>query len=151
MRTNTFRLFGFTLLTGLLVTATAVNADDAVHTAAMEDQPVLVGMTDSRGFVTQLPAVDGGALVEQLHVLRSAEIARKQDLAGELAEKQFDAGDTLVALVMPGGLLYAGYKKAAYARAKSTLDEISETIAAYSEDLAMLQAQPQPVSVAHAE
>ena len=147
MRAHIIRLFGFTLL----VTATAVNADSAVRTTMPDDRPEMVSMTDSRGFVIQLPVVDSSALVEQVNALRSAEIARKQVLAGELAETQFDAGDTMLALVMPGGLLYAGYKKAAHARARENLGEVSETIAAYSEDLAMLQAQLQPVSVAQAE
>lgn len=151
MRTHIIRLFGFTLLKGLLVTATAVHADGAVRTTAPDNRPELVSMTDASGFVIQLPAIDSSALVEQVNALRSAEIAHKQVLAGELAETEFDAGDTMLALVMPGGLLYAGYKKAAHARAKENLAEVSETIAAYSEDLVMLQAQLQPVAVAQAE
>jgi hypothetical protein len=148
MRTKSIRLFCSAVLTGLLVTAHAVNADDVVIPTTPDDRPALVNMTGQEGFVTQLPAVDSGTLVEQLRALRSALIAHKQILAGELEAKQFDSGDAVLALVMPGGLLYAGYKKAAYARAKNNMDEVSENIVAYSDDLAVLQEQLEPITVA---
>lgn len=151
MRSKNIRLFGFAVLTGLLLTTHAVNADDVPVSTTQSDQPVLVSMIDQKGFVVQLPAIDSGTLLEQLRVLRSALIAHKQVLAGKLDEKRFDSGDALLAVVMPGGLLYAGYKKAAHARALNNLEEISKNIATYSDDLAVLQEQLQPVSVALVE
>ena len=139
MRTNNIRMFGLAVLMGsLLVT----------HAVAAEDLSSPINIVSPGGFVIQLPAVDIDALAEQLRELRSSLISRKQKLANELESKQFDSGDTLLALVMPGGLIYAGYKKAAYARARHDLDEVSENIAEYSVDLALLQEQLQPVAVA---
>ena len=139
MRTNNIRMFGLAVLMGsLLVT----------HAVAAEDLPSPINIVAPGGFVIQLPAVDIDALAEQLRELRSSLISRKQELANELETKQFDSGDTLLALVMPGGLIYAGFKKAAYARARHDLDEVSENIAEYSVDLALLQEQLQPVAVA---
>jgi pyruvate/oxaloacetate carboxyltransferase len=108
-------------------------------------------MTNPAGFVTQLAVMDSGELVEQLHELRSVQIIRKQVLANELEAQQFDTGDTLLALVMPGGLLYASYKKAAYNRAKKKLDEVNEQIAAYADGLSMMQARLRPVTIARLE
>jgi len=150
MRTKS-SLIGSAVLTGLLLTAQTVNADDVVLPTVPDDRPAQASMIDDEGFVIQLPAIERGKLVKQLHVIRSALIAHKQVLAGELEEKQFDSGDALLALVMPGGLLYAGYKKAAHARALNNLEEVSENIAAYSDDLAVLQEQLQPLSVALVE
>ncbi len=139
MRMNSIRIFGLAVLMGsLLVT----------HAVAAEDLSSPINIVAPGGFVIQLPAVDIDALAEQLRELRSSLISRKQELANELETKQFDSGDTLLALVMPGGLIYAGYKKAAYARARHDLDEVSENIAEYSVDLALLQEQLQPVAVA---
>jgi hypothetical protein len=148
MRTNSIRMFGFAALMGLLGIAHAENADEVVMSTAPEDLPSLASTVGPQGFVTQLPAVDNIALVEQLNELRSSLILHKQELASELEEKKFDTGDAVLALVMPGGLLYAGYKKAAYARASQNLDDVSENIAEYSSDLAMLQAQLPLVAVA---
>lgn len=151
MHAKSIRLFGFTILTGLLGLSLAAHAGDVVNPAAKNTQPALVNMTNPAGFVTQLAVMDSGELVEQLHELRSVQIMRKQALANELEAQQFDTGDTLLALVMPGGLLYASYKKAAYIRAKKKLDEVSEQIAAYADGLIMMQARLQPVTIARLE
>ena len=145
---DSIRMFGLAVLTGSLLMTHAVNAGDVVVSTAAEDRSSPINIVGPEGFVIQLPAVDIDALAEQLRELRSSLISRKQKLANELETKQFDSGDTLLALVMPGGLIYAGYKKAACARARHDLDEVSETIAEYSGDLALLQAQLQPVAVA---
>ncbi len=98
--------------------------------------------------VTQLQVVDADALVEQVQVLRSRLIVRKQQLVQEVDEKQLDSGDALLTVLMPGGLLYAGYKKAAYERARNDLAEVSEDITQYSHDLIALAGQATSVAVA---
>ena len=151
MCARSIRLLGFALLTGLLGLTLTAHAGGVVNSAAKDTQPELVNMTNPAGFVMQLAVMDSGELVEQLHELRSVQIMRKQALASELDAQQFDAGDTLLTLVMPGGLLYASYKKAAYARVKKNLDEVSEEIAAYAYDLIMMQARLRPVTIARLE
>ena len=148
MRTNCIRMFGLAVLAGSLLMTQAVNADDAVVSTAAQDLSSLVTIVGPEGLVIQLPAVDIDALAEQLRELRSSLISRKQKLTNELETKRFDSDDTLLALVLPGGLIYAGYKKAAYERARHNLDEVSENIAEYSGDLALLREQLQPVAIA---
>ena len=96
----------------------------------------------------QLPDVDRGVLIEQLRLLRSQLIQRKQALVQIVADKKLDGSDALITAIMPGGLLYAGYKKVRYEQAKSELARISADIKEYSGDLLVMQSGSVPVLVA---
>jgi hypothetical protein len=96
----------------------------------------------------QLPQVDRDALVEVVGELRTQLILRKQELLQQLADSQLDGGDALITAIMPGGLLYAGYKKVRYENAKSELDRVSEDIDEYSDDILALQSAPLPLAMA---
>ena len=96
----------------------------------------------------QLPYVDRDALVENVRLLRSRLIQRKQELLQFVADQQLDGGDALITVIMPGGLLYAGYKKARYESAKDELDRVSEDIEEYSDDLLAMQSAPVPLAMA---
>ena len=122
------------------VTKTAF-AEDAVILQQDVRQAGLVNVVGPQGFITQLQVVDAGTLSEQVQVLRSQLILRKQQLVREVDEKQLDSGDALLTVLMPGGLLYAGYKKAVYESARSDLADVSEEITEYSHDLSALAGQ----------
>jgi len=96
----------------------------------------------------QLPYVDRDALVENVRQLRSRLIQRKQELMQLVADQQLDGGDALITIIMPGGLLYASYKKARYESAKNELDRVSEDIEEYSGDLLAMQSAPLPLAMA---
>lgn len=127
-------------MASLLGAKTAV-AEDVVSLQQDAHQARLVSMVGPQGFITQLQVVDADTLSEQVQVLRSQLILRKQQLVREVDEKQLDSGDALLTVLMPGGLLYAGYKKAAYESARNNLEEVSEDITEYSHDLSVLAGQ----------
>jgi hypothetical protein len=95
-----------------------------------------------------LPDVDRELLAEQVSLLRSQLIARKQALVQSVADRQLDGGDALITIIMPGGLLYAGYKKARYEQARNELDRVSADIEEFSGDLLAMQSRSAPVVVA---
>jgi len=95
----------------------------------------------------QLPEVDREALVEMIGELRTQLILRKQALLQLVADSQLDGGDALITAIMPGGLLYAGFKKARYENAKSELEHVSEDIHEYTEDILALQSEPLPLAM----
>lgn len=97
---------------------------------------------------TRLPVVDRGALIRTLKQLRSQLIERKQALVQIVADKKLDGGDAIITAVMPGGLLYAGYKKIRYDQAKNELDSVSADIEEFSGDLLAMQSMSTPVLVA---
>lgn len=127
----------FLVLASLLRTAPAL-ADGTVSLQADEHPPGVVTMVGPQGLITRLQTVDSVTLTGQVQALRSQLIARKQQLVEEVDEKQLDSGDALLTILMPGGLLYAGYRKAALERARNDLAEVSEDITEYSRDLSAL-------------
>jgi hypothetical protein len=96
----------------------------------------------------QLPEVDRDALIEKLGELRTQLIMRKQELLQRVADSQLDGGDALISAIMPGGLLYAGFKKARYENARTELDRVSEDIDEYTDDILALQSGPLPLAMA---
>ena len=90
-------------------------------------------------FVIQLPAVDREVLAEQISVLRSQLIQHKQALIQVIADNELDSSDAVIMTIMPGGLLYAGYKKATCEQAKNELASVSDDIEEFSGDLLAMQ------------
>ncbi len=107
-----------------------------------------VSLIAENQFIIQLPDVDREELVDQVMTLRSELIQRKQVLLKIVADKKLDGADALVTIIMPGGLLYAGYKKVRYEQAKNELDRVSDDIEEFSSDLLAVQSMAVPVVVA---
>jgi len=111
-------------------------------------EPVQVTGAAPAQLTVQLPYVDRDTLLENVRHLRSRLILRKQELLQFVDDEQPDGGDALITIIMPGGLLYAGYKKARYENAKNELERISEDIEEYSDDLLAMQSAPVPLAMA---
>ena len=115
------------------------------QTACAEQIPVPV--TGSYQLGIQLPDVDRNALVEQVRILRSQLIRRKQALLQAVSDKKLDTQDYIITVIMPGGLLYAGYRKARYEQAKNELARVSAEIDEYSHDILAMQPGSLPVAL----
>lgn len=113
------------------------------QTAGAEQIPVPV--TGSYQLGIQLPDVDRNTLVEQVRILRSQLIRRKQALLQAVSDKKLDTQDYIITVIMPGGLLYAGYRKARYEQAKNELARVSAEIDEYSDDILAMQPGSPPV------
>ena len=95
-----------------------------------------------------LPDVDRETLIDAIETLRGELLQHKRELVEHVADSKPDGGDALITVIMPGGLLYAGYKKARYEQAKDELARISADIEELSDDLLAMQALSAPVVVA---
>ena len=111
-------------------------------------EQVLVPMTTPDEFIIQLPDIDHEALIEQVETLRSLLVQRKQALVQIVADKKLDVSDAVITAIMPGGLLYAGYKITRYKQAKDTLARVSADIEEYSGDLLAMKSRSGPVAIA---
>ncbi len=98
-------------------------------------------------FIIQLADIDREALIEQVGVLRSQLIQRKQALIQNVADKKLNGNDAFITVIMPGGLLYAAYKKIRYEQAKNELARISADIEEFSGDLLAIKSRSAPVVV----
>jgi hypothetical protein len=130
----------------LFILIASVSTTFVLSTANAEQAPAFVQAPGQ--FIIQLPDVDRELLAEQVSLLRSQLIARKQALVQSVADRQLDGGDALITIIMPGGLLYAGYKKARYEQARNELDRVSADIEEFSGDLLAMQSRSAPVVVA---
>ena len=135
------RLF---MSTAIFCTAFMLQTAHAEQAPAPAPAPI----SDLNQFTIQLPDVDREALIEQLRTLRSQLIQRKQALVQSVADKKLDGKDAVITAIMPGGLLYAGYKKVRYEQAKNELARVSTDIEEYSDDLLAMQPSPAQVVVA---
>ncbi len=111
-------------------------------------EQALAPVTTPDQFVIQLPVVGHEALIEQVGKVRSQLIQRKQELVQSVADKKLDRSDAIITAIIPGGLLYAGYKKARYEQTKNELARVSADIEEFSGDLLALQSTPAQLVVA---
>jgi pyruvate/oxaloacetate carboxyltransferase len=136
-----------TMIVNKLFITSAIFCAAIMLTAVHADQaPVPVNILDQ--FIIQLPDVDREMLVEELEKLRGQLMQRKQVLERIVAENEQDGGDAIIAVLVPGGLLYAGYKKIRHDQAKNELDSLSADIEEFSGDLLAMQPVPMPMAVA---
>jgi hypothetical protein len=148
MRPIVFRSITVLAFAAVLIMVKPAAAEDTVMLQPNDRRAGVLTMVGPQGFITRLQVVDADTLAEQVQQLRSELIARKQQLVDEVDEKKLDSGDALLTVLMPGGLLYAGYKKAAYERARNDLAEVSDDISEYSRDLVEIGRRVTPVAIA---
>jgi len=117
-----------------------------LNTAYADQAPVPVNIPGR--FIIQLPDVDREMLVEQVEKLRGQLIQRKQVLEQTVADNKLDSSDAIITVLMPGGLLYAGYRKVRYEQAKDELANISADIEEFSSDLLAMQPMSMQVAIA---
>jgi hypothetical protein len=113
--------------------------------AGQTGQAMMVGADQ---LIIHLPDVDHERLIGQIRTLRSQQIQRKQALMEMVANRKPDGSDAILTVVMPGGLLYAGFKQARYEQAKSELARISADIEESTNDLLAMQSMSESILVA---
>ena len=116
----------------------------ALPTARADQSQVIANTHGS--FAIQLPGVDREELVDLVTTLRSRLILRKQELVQTVEDSQFEGSDTILAAILPGGLLYAGFQKVRHEQAMEELDQVNAEIEKYTSDI--LAMQPDPASIA---
>jgi hypothetical protein len=112
---------------------------------ARAEQPQVTASTPGLLGV-QLPGVDREELVDLIRSLRSQLILRKQVLVQIVEDSSLGGSNAILAAIMPGGLLYAGFQKARHENAKDELLRVNTAIEEYSSDI--LAMQPETTSVA---
>lgn len=127
------------ILCTLLVNAFAtgsVLAEQADNHESAHNQLTWVEAIDRNGFLAQVPTIDSEQLVERIEALREELIQHQQQLTKTVEETRLDAGDAVITAIMPGGLLYAGYRKRSHTLAKNRLASVDEEINTLTHDLA---------------
>jgi hypothetical protein len=124
-----------TLLVNAFTTG-SVLAEQAGGHDTHREQLIWVEAVEGTGFITQVPAIDSQLLVERIAQLRTELIRHQQQLTLAVEETRLDAGDAVITAIMPGGLLYAGYRKRAHTLATNRLATVTDDIDELTRDLA---------------
>jgi hypothetical protein len=123
-------------------------------------QPPLVAVTagaqganrgisvNDAGFYIDLPAVSLERLIQQVRAYRASLAHREQQLARYVDEHGLDAKDTLITVILPGGLLYAAIRTENLRQAKAELTEVGDDMEALARDLLAMQAAAGDLTVA---
>jgi pyruvate/oxaloacetate carboxyltransferase len=126
------------LLLPIAVLCTAV----ALPAARAEQPHATAGL-----LAAQLPDVDREELVDLVTTLRSQLILRKQELVQAVEDSELEGSDAILAAILPGGLLYAGFRKARHEQARDELEQVNADIEQYSSDILAMQPGPAPVAI----
>ena len=100
------------------------------------------------GFSVALPSINMDALVDEIATLKVALKHDKKLLFRRAEQKRMKGKDTVLSVLMPGGLLYAAYKKNAHARAVQQHALVSSQLQEITTDLVAFMTLTEPVMLA---
>jgi hypothetical protein len=131
------------VMLGSLAVIQGVVADDQAASGAVM-YPAGVS-----GLVLQLPTTPSAAeLLAQVRALRADLRTESEALSTRVEETRFGAKDALIAAIMPGGLLYAAFRKHSGDQARKELETVSAELEELNHDLLALQVTTGEVLVA---
>jgi hypothetical protein len=100
------------------------------------------------GFTVTVPVIDNDALVDEI-VAQKIELTQDEKLLSlEMEQKRFKRKDTVLAALLPGGMLYAAIKKNAHSQAVQDHERVSSRLKEITTDLAAFTAIAGPVELA---
>ncbi|MCK4742291.1 MAG: hypothetical protein KAT25_00575 [Sulfuriflexus sp.] len=103
---------------------------------------------DVAGFMVMEPSINIDALVDDVVTLK---IALKQDekrLSRQVEQKRITGNETWLSFLLPGGMLYAAYKKNAHTNAIREHKLVSSQLLDITVDLVALTTTAEPIVVA---
>lgn len=116
-------------------------AEGAISSGNVLKKVVKTKSINQGGFIFDIQKVDPELLAEDVEKLRGAYIRRQHEFVQLVENKKLNAGDAIITAIIPGGLLYAGYRKQQLEKAKSVLLAVTTEIKELSNDLIALQGQ----------
>ncbi|MEN8178334.1 MAG: hypothetical protein ABFS39_06885 [Pseudomonadota bacterium] len=103
---------------------------------------------DAEGFCTSLRLVEKIPLTQRIREWRAVLQEQHTALAERIEKLKFSALDTIITVVMPGGLLYAAVKSNNQLERRQDLTLLSEDIEQLSGDLHTLESTPGNLRIA---
>ncbi len=93
----------------------------------------------SQGFIVPLPEIDPADLAADLRETRTDLEARRLHYREVAEDTQMTAGKFILALIAPGGFLFAAGSEIAHTQAENKVESLAEEIQALGEDLEMFE------------
>ncbi|MCU7811669.1 MAG: hypothetical protein KZQ77_10600 [Candidatus Thiodiazotropha sp. (ex Notomyrtea botanica)] len=106
---------------------------------------------DSEGFRTSLRDVSDITVTQHLQEVQQDLQSRLSHLKQQVQKKSFKVMDTLITIVMPGGLVYAKLRHDSYKRSEQAMLQVHEELELISGDLVAFQTETGEFMVARVE
>ena len=133
----------------LMTTSVAALAEPAAPpVTAGTQRPNWATTANAGGFYIDLPAVTPDQLIERIRACRTSLTHREAEIAQYLDEHRLNAKDTLITVIIPGGLIYAAIRAGDLEQAKAELAEVNDDRDALARDLLAMQAIAGDLTVA---
>jgi hypothetical protein len=97
-------------------------------------------MQDSEGFITSLPNISDITVTQHLMELQQDLETELTALKQEVKRNSFKAIDTLVTVIMPGGLLYAKLRLDSFKHSEQQLNRVNDELTLISGELITFRA-----------
>lgn len=140
----------FNQLIGRLVfsiTCISVGVPAAATTADIHWLP----QTDAQGMTVNMPHIDSEVLVMRLAELQSRLKLDKLSLNKQVEQTRMKGKDTVLAALLPGGLIYAAYKKTSHSRAVKQYEQVETQLAEIDEDMLAFKTDNSTIVIARAD
>ena len=124
----------------LFITQQALADETDSNESSANKMPAAMSINQG-GFIYDIQTVDPVILAQDVEKLRSVLIRRQYELMKLKEQNEMDAGDAIIMVIIPGGLLYAGYRKHKLEQVKTALSTVSNDIRELSNDLVALQGE----------
>lgn len=132
----------------IILCLNALSAYAQSDVQAVQADVSLLPIDHGQGLISYLPAVEKRELAERVKGLRSGLQSQRLKIIDAIQESQFDSKDTLITLLMPGGLIYASHKKLTHEKAKHELGLVENQLDDLAMDLLMLETIKSPMTIA---
>jgi TolA-binding protein len=116
----TFSLLLFTFSAVTVARPLETQADEWTNSRSME--------SDSSGLIYTLPVINPHELQSEVNTLSLQLQQRQEDLSKFIQENRFSATDAVIVAALPGGLLYAAFKKQKSMHAEKELSGVRSQI-----------------------
>jgi hypothetical protein len=126
----------YTVALLLCLLAFNIQAADAVNSPDQGSSWLYI--EHGNGLVTNIPVAGNQALFGSVMRLSKSLSDRKEQLSEAVKKNEFTKEDVLITAIMPGGLIYASYKKLSHNLAKKELVEVTSRIEELTMDMVRL-------------
>lgn len=116
-------------------------AEEILTQADLQSQAKQAASARQSDYIYDLQIIDPALLTVDVINLRTKYIQQQHTLTQKMKQKELDAADIIISIIMPGGLFYAGYRSQEINQVKKELSFVSSEIEELSNDLADLQLQ----------
>ncbi|MDT8405209.1 hypothetical protein [Sulfuriflexus sp.] len=97
-------------------------------------------VTDSHGLTVNMPRIDHDVLSMHLRELQNRLEGDQLSLGKRVEQTRMKGKSTILAAILPGGLIYTAYKKTVHHRAVTEYEQLETQLAELDQDLANFRA-----------